>query len=140
MSHIDHAGAWIRKHFHNSEHVKRVLKEFSNSWQYVMLHLAAKCRRQMLLELFSEEAISKEDGENCCDVCMHKGKEEGTHVDCHGELAILVDAIDTIGDKGEVKLAQWIRGTSLQWTNDYSKSANSYGNSPGHTEMLWCIL
>ncbi|MDD9816535.1 MAG: RecQ family ATP-dependent DNA helicase [Gammaproteobacteria bacterium] len=125
MSHIDHAGAWIREHFHNSEHVKRVLKEFSNSWQYVMSHLAAKCRRQMLLELFSEEAISKEDGENCCDVCMHKGKEEGTHVDCHSELAILVDAIDTIGDKGEVKLAQWIRGTSLQWTNDYNKSANS---------------
>lgn len=86
MSHIDHAGAWIREHFHNSEHVKRVLKEFSNSWQYVMSHLAAKCRRQMLLELFSEEAISKEDGENCCD---------GTHVDCHSELAILVDAILT---------------------------------------------
>jgi len=31
-----------------------------------------------------------------------------THADCHSELAVLVDAIDTIGDKGEAKLAQWI--------------------------------
>ena len=39
-----------------------------------------------------------------------------------------------------MKLAQWIRGSSLAWTNAYDKKAPSYGYSTGHSEMSWRIF
>ena len=60
-----------------------------------------KCRRQIL---FSEQTIRWRE----LLLYSHSQKECTTHADCHSELAVLVDAIDTIGDKGEAKLAQWI--------------------------------
>ena len=39
--------------------------------------------------------------------------------------------------KGELKLAQWIRGSTLQWTTGYNKAASSYGSSMGHSELWW---
>ena len=55
---------------------------------------------------------------SCCDVCAQEylGSNDVTE-----ELSILYDAINTIGQKGEVKLAQWIRGSSLSWTDAYYK-------------------
>ena len=53
------------------------------------------------------------------------------------ELGILVDAIDSLGEKEEVKIAQWIRGTSLSWTSDYDQTSMSYGSAKGHSEMGW---
>ena len=53
------------------------------------------------------------------------------------ELEILYDAIDIIGQKGEVKLTQWIRESAFSWTNDYNKQTSSYGNSLGHSERWW---
>jgi len=35
------------------------------------------------------------------------------------ELEVLIDAIDVVGDIGEVKLAQWIHGSSQEWTIQY---------------------
>ena len=141
LSNIDHASAWIRDHLHTSAHVKRVLDEFSSCWQYAMCHLAGKCRRQTLLELFAEDTVKSTDMDvNCCDVCQGSTCNKTTNVDCKRELAVLVNAIDTIGEKGEVKLAQWIRGTSLQWTNDFDKTSMSYGNAMGHSKMWWRLF
>ncbi len=139
MSDIDHAGAWIREHFHNRDHVRHVLDEFSTSWRYTMSHLAAECRRKMLLQLFGEDTTCvSTDLENCCDVCSHI--EQRKCAECIDELTVVVETIDTIGDKGEVKVAQWIRGTSLGWMAEYDRNATSYGKSMGHTEMWWRIF
>ena len=46
------------------------------------------------------------------------------------ELRILVDAITAVGglgSKGEAKIVQWIRGSSLQWTSEYDETTLSYG-------------
>ena len=37
------------------------------------------------------------------------------------ELKILVDALRQIGQKGELKVVEWIRGSSVSWTNAYNK-------------------
>ena len=73
----------------------------------------------------------------CCDVCA---LESFGNSDVTKELSILHNAIEVIGQKGEIKLAQWIRGSSLPWTNAYDKKAPSYGYSTGHSEMCWRIF
>jgi len=45
--------------------------------------------------------------------------------------------VDTVGEKGELKIVQWIRGSSLAWTNQYNKNSMSYGNSHNHSEKWW---
>ena len=131
MSDIDHGGAWVREHIHNSSYCQRILKEFSNSWRYTMSDLVGKCRRQVLLELFGEDNYSSATSrESCCDVCDQSREVSLTnHVK---ELEVLLDAIDVVGDKGEVKLAQWIRGSSQEWTIQYNKDSYSFSNSMGH--------
>ena len=42
-----------------------------------------------------------------------------------------------MGDKGEVKLAQWIHGSSQEWTIQYNKDSYSSSNSTGHSEACW---
>ena len=69
----------------------------------------------------------------CCDVC----KINPQLVDTTEELRILVDAITVVGSKGEVKIVQWIRGSSLQWTSEYDKRTLSYGNFKGRNEICW---
>ena len=54
MSDIEHAGAWIKGRI-NTIHSDQVLKGFSQSWKYVLSHLAFKCRREMLLTLFEDQ-------------------------------------------------------------------------------------
>ena len=66
-----------------------------------------------------------------CDVCT--SKHTITLVDRKKQLSVAIDAIDTIGVKGELKLAQWITGSTLHWTAGY-KAASSYGNPMGHSE------
>ena len=111
MSDTEHAGAWIKGSLSNSSYCSRVLQKFSNFWKYVMADLPCKCRRKLLLELFGEKVPhSDEVQKDCCDVCQVL--LQGTHevVDFSKELEILYDAIDIIGQKGEMKLTQWIRG------------------------------
>ena len=75
------------------------------------------------------------DENNCCDVCTNQCSV--TPIDRWEELRTAIDAIDTIGSKGELKIAQWIRGSTLQWTASYNKAALSYGNLMGHSEHWW---
>ena len=57
--------------------------------------------------------------------------------DMLAELKIVVDAINSIGAKGGVKLAQWIRGSSVAWTSSYNRKSMSYGNFEAKSEMWW---
>lgn len=140
MSNTEHASAWIRGKINDHSHCSEVLEEFSQSWKYTMSHLAQKCRREMLLSLFGELGDTANDKYNCCDVCRSRQESGTIEVDCTSELVILYDAIDILGARGEVKLTQWIRGSSLSWTNSFNKMAFSYGNCMGHSEMWWRIF
>ena len=53
-------------------------------------------------------------------------------------MKILINAIDTLRQKGEKKIAEWIRGSSLAWTQPYNKQSTSYGNHRGHSQD-WCM-
>ena len=126
MSDSEHAGAWVKGNINNFEACSRILNDFSIAWKFIMSHLVHKCRRLSLLELFGEDVsttdwqVSKSE---CCDVCA---LESSGNSDLTSELSILHNAIEVIGQKGEVKLAQWIRGSSLAWTDAYDKTAPSY--------------
>ena len=90
----------------------------------------------MLLELVGEELqVPISDSNECCDVCTNE--TEVHESDMIKELEILYDAIDVLGPKGELKLTQWIRGSSLAWTNLHEKLSLSYGNFRGHSEKWW---
>ena len=92
--------------------------------------------RQVLLDLFGEDASSlASTRESCCDVCSQS--KEVSVTDRLKELEVLIDAIDVVGDKGEIKLAQWIRGSSQEWTIQYNKDCHSFSNSMGHSEAWW---
>ena len=41
----------------------------------------------------------------------------------------MINAIDTLHQKGEKKVAEWIRGSSLAWTQPYNTQSMSYGNA-----------
>ena len=96
-----------------------------------MAHLAGKCCRQLFLDLFGE-GYSTENS-HCYDVC----DTEITMHDCNAELCTLINAVDTVGEKGELKVVQWIRGSSLAWTDQYDKNAISCGKSHHHSEKWW---
>ena len=49
-------------------------------------------------------------------------------VDCKEELKILDDALKKVGSKVEVKISEWVCGSKVSWTNEFDKSALSYGN------------
>ena len=140
MSDSEHAGAWVKGNINNFEACSRILNDFSIAWKFIMSHLVHKCERLSLLELFGEDVsttdwqVSKSE---CCDVCA---LESSGNSDLTSELSILNNAIEVIGQKGEVKLAQSIRGSSLAWTDAYDKIAPSYGFSMNHSEMWWRIF
>ena len=88
------------------------------------------------MDLFGEDATSlASTRESCCDVCSQS--KEFSLSDCMKELEILIDAIDVLGDKAEVKLAQWIHGSLQEWTIQYNKDCHSFSNSMGHSEAWW---
>ena len=96
-----------------------------------MADLARKCRCDIFLG-----GNSLQDDERpvvCCDV----RKTRPQLVDMAEELRILVDAITVVGSKRGVKITQWIRGSSLQWTSENDKSTLSYGNFKGKSEIWW---
>ena len=84
-----------------------------------MADSAGLCRCEGLLSSFGEDAAENNDGDNCCDVC----KMEIRLQDMTEELSIVADAITTIGAKGEVKIAQWIRGSSVAWTSSFNRKS-----------------
>ena len=116
MDNTIHAMAWIRDHVGNADYCKQLLEGFSNSWKYVMANLAGKCQCEIFLDAFGEECIQDADVHSvaCCDVC----KMNPQLVDMTEELRILVDALNVVGSKGEVKIVQWVRSSSLEWTSE----------------------
>ena len=91
-----------------------------------------------LLTLFGEENEEVLKHPKCCDVCELTTESE--EADLTKEIGILYDAMQTLGSKGELKIMQWIRGSSLAWTDAYNKTCTSYGNSQGHSEKWWRLF
>ena len=136
-SDMRHADSWVWNHVNDQEKCCQILSDFTNSWRFVEAHLAGYCRRKMLLELFGESEPPTYET-SCCDVCnMDSGKPMHPF---NEELKILVDTLRQIGKKGEVKVAEWIRGSSVEWTNAYNKQAFSYGNHRNHTLEQWRLF
>ena len=52
----------------------------------------------------------------CCDVCITQGNSDAVYENFCPELKVLIDALDEVGRKGEVKGAEWTRGSKLSWT------------------------
>ena len=106
---------------------------FSESWKYIYAHLSGICRRQMIVNLFGEEDTEPTSLGDCCDVC-----KTHTNVSDHKqELKVLIDALDVLGSKGEVKVSEWIRGSNISWTDMHDKKAMSYGNHCGKDINFW---
>ena len=89
----------------------------------------------MILELFGEDETMPEYNSDCCDVC--KNSTSAVSCDHKEELKILMNALDELGCKGEVKVAEWIRGSKVSWTNAHNKQAFSYGNHLGKDITFW---
>ena len=100
---------------------------------YVNAHLAGMCRRRLLLNAFGEVDTPTRATGDCCDVCLQSKPVE----DFKEELKILIDALNHVGCKGELKIAEWIRGSSMSWTNAYDKTCLSFGNNKGRDLMFW---
>ena len=81
------------------------------------------------MDAFGEVDTPAEFTSICCDVCENQAAYQ--MVDCKEELKILDDALKQVGSKGEVKIYEWVRGSKVSWTNEFDKSALSYGNHRG---------
>ena len=108
---ISHANAWILNNLHNKERCNYILMGYSDSWRYVQAHLAGVCRRRLLLDLFDEKNTQTYSCATCCDVCSLQQSANIPFEDMRRELAVLIDALNQVGCKGEVKVAEWIRGS-----------------------------
>ena len=98
-------------------------------------HLSGRCRRKTLIEMFGENAINAKCDSKCCDVCEFGviQMEDSLH-----ELSILITAIDELGNRGEVKITEWIRGGQLTWVKDVrQKEETAYGKSPKGLSKGW---
>ena len=91
-----------------------------------------------MLELFGESCDPASDSV-CCDVCSSADTSIPL-VPFNEEVKILDDAMQQVGTKGEVKLAEWIRGSSATWTQIYDKKSFSYGNNKGHDLEQWRLF
>jgi len=58
--------------------------------------------------MFGEESTSSISTEDCCDVYINKVH---SYSDFKEELKVLIDAVDHLEGMGEVKVAEWIRGS-----------------------------
>ena len=98
-------------------------------------HLSGRCCRKTLLELFGESAENANCESKCCDVCESGliQMEDRLH-----ELSIPTTAIDELGNCGEVKITDWIRGGQLTWMKDIrQKEETAYGKSPKGWSKGW---
>ena len=80
------------------------------------------------LKLFGETEANAKYESKCCDIC-----ESGLvqMEDRFQELKVLITAIDELGNRGEVKITDWIRGGQLTWMKDIIRNEETaYGKSP----------
>ena len=104
-SDISHANPWVLNNISDKGRCRRILSCFSESWRYVNAHLAGMCRRRLLLNAFGEKDTLTSATGDCCDVCLQTKPIE----DFKEELKILLDVLNQVGCKGELKIAEWIR-------------------------------
>ena len=85
---------------------------FSEAMQFCYSHLSGNYRRKVLLKLFGETEANAKYESKCCDIC-----ESGLvqMEDRFQKLKVLITAIDELGNRGEVKITDWIRGGQLTW-------------------------
>ena len=106
-----------------------------------MSHIAGTCRRTTLLSLFSQQPQSTLLLQNgvSFDVCKSNiEKPTGEMIDVTEDLLTLLNTVKFLGVKGELKIAQWIRGSNAAWTELHDKaSSTSYGSFNGHSETWW---
>ena len=133
-SDIAHANAWIKNNLANKHRCKRILTGFSDAWKYTHAHLAGLCRRRLLLDMFGETNTDPIASNECCDVCKGSTLILKNY---KPELIVLIDALEQIGCKGELKIAEWIRGSKISWTDSYNKHSLSYGNHKGKDIAFW---
>ena len=133
-SDICHADAWIWNNLGNKDRCQRVLGDYAASWRFVQAHLSGTCRRKVLLWLFGDDGKNSRYDSTCCDVSTKKDSEQ--LVNYKNELRVLFDALQNVGSKGEVKIAEWIRGSAITWTDKYNKQCYSYSNHCGHDIMV----
>ena len=77
--------------------------------------MAGKCRCYIITQAFGEpDDNAFADEGQCCDVYDMQPHQL---TDYAKELDIAVDAVHTIGPKGEVKLSEWIRGNKRPFGN-----------------------
>ena len=136
-SDLSHANAWVLNNVSNRGRCKDILSGFADSWKYINAHLAGLCRRKILLGMFNEEECCAISSGSCCDVCEAKAQNQYVLEDCRKELKILIDALDKVGCKGEVKISEWIRGSKISWTDAFDKFSISYGNHQGKGIGYW---
>ena len=89
------------------------------------------------MDMFGEESNPSDSLGDCCDVCEQKKSNETEYANHKEELKVLIDALRNVGCKGEVKIAEWIRGSKLQWTDAYDKKCLSYGNHKNKDMSFW---
>ena len=130
-SDIAHANTWIKNNLANKDRCKRILTGFSDSWKYTHAHLAGLCRRRLLLDMFGELNTDPIASNECCDVCKGSTPISKNYKD------ELIDALEQIGCKGELKIAEWIRGSKTSWTDSYNKHSVSCGNHKGKDMTFW---
>ena len=110
-------------------------ENFSNALSFSCAHLAGLCRRKQVLKLFEEDESNAVSASKCCDVCEGEISELS---DKKTELALLVSAIDELGNKGEVKVTEWIRGGELAWMEEIEVSLHSvYGKGSSLSKQWW---
>ena len=68
---------------------------------------------------------------------MYVQQPIGDDIDLKDELNVLLSALSQLGCKGGVKIAEWIRGSNIAWTNRYDKTSFSYGNHKGRSMHFW---
>ena len=134
-SDISHANPWVLNNIGCKERCSEILGAFSKSWKFVQAHLSGICHRRSLLDLFGETDTEAEHKNSCCDVCASKDQYHMKNM--KRELAIVVDALDQLGSRGEVKVTEWIRGSKLAWTNEFDKTVMSYGNHCERDSNFW---
>ena len=137
---IHHIGFWsgdlARQNRVNK--ISETSRNFSEAMQFCYSYLSGTCRRRVLLKLFGESEDSETSTDKCCDICSQGVIQMENRAT---ELKLLIDAIKELGYRGEVKIAEWIRGGQLTWMKDIQidrNASSAYGESPkGLSKACW---
>ena len=130
-------GFWARDmaRQHRSSDINDSAYQFSLALPFSYAHLAAICRRKLLLELFGEDSAATVCPEYCCDVCQMPTLVQE---DRKSELTLLIQAVNELKNMGEVKVTEWLRGGEISWMQKVIKSdPSAYNRSPSNLSKEW---